>query len=254
MECTADKFLAWITAISFLTSIILTFIAICLSYHISKQNKKLQKEIHNRDIRIQYMNNALSIYNDFIESIEVINKKNTVSYIFSNEHSSFAWSNDLYNGTLKIHKACNRANILFNDSNFIKYLSMICNSYNDIVILVNQYIVSGSHLQIIQNARQNTYTKFGILPKDYYHITIHMEANRYLISQCENEVTRNIESKINIFLNLVNSDEFHNAFKKYIVLSEIPINENEKTVIATIGDYIRTARNSVIGFFHKTQN
>ena len=249
MKCTTDQLLAWITAGSFLTSIILTSIAIYVSCHIDRQNKQLQKDIHNREVKLQYRNDILSIYNTFMESLTILQRRGTVASIFAHEQTASSWSHELYDNVLKLHNAYNRANLIFDNIDFINYLMNICNSYSDIARNVAEYIYSGAHIPVIQHARDSIATQFGIHPTDYYSMSVNFAAREYFIKLCENNVTKQIELKIQTYSNLLYSDEFNNKFKTYIVISEIPNSTSEASVIARIGSTVRSALNCVVCFF-----
>ena len=106
---------AWVTIIGAIAPIILTIITIVLSVQIHRQNKNLQKMIHNRDVINQSRKEILSVYNAFSTSLLTLQKCGSVEGVFSSEYGTYQWNQEIMDSRIEVINACNTANLLLDD-------------------------------------------------------------------------------------------------------------------------------------------
>lgn len=211
---------AWVTIISGLAPIVLTVITIILSMRMNKQNKELQRLIHNRDVKNQSRQDILSIYNAFSEALKTLQLYGTVETIFSHEQSVMFWSQEINNKERDIIKACDKAKLMFSDKDLIDCLLQAMNAYHEICICVSRYVYNGTYLQVLQSAKTSIAAQFG-MATNVAAVYLNTASREQLIKMCENENTREITKRIKIYTDLMDDDKFDVKFKKYLEIKEL---------------------------------
>ena len=210
----------WVTVISAIAPIVLTCITIVLSIRMDKQNKALQKQIHNRDVRYQTRNNILEIYNAFSDSVIALQKYGNVATAFSNESNPFQWSQDLNLIYRELHKACDRANLLLEDGDFCQFLKSVQFDFDTVFADILRYTGTGIHISTIQNAKNQIAIQFGQSNLDYLFTTNRTAYDQY-VKMCDNIYTQEIANKANAYIKQVTDSSFMERFKKYTATIEI---------------------------------
>lgn len=211
----------WITLFTAFVPILLTLITIILSFRMDKQNRALQKLIHNRDVLNQSRQDILSIYNAFSEALVSLQMIGTVESVFSNEQNTYLWNQEINNRKSDLINACNKAKLMFNDNQLTNHLMESIKVYNEICTCVSRYIYNNTHAQVLQNARSAVASQFGTVAYDPTELSKNTAAREQLIKLCENENTREISAKIQVFSEMLNEKQFDAQFKKYIEIQEI---------------------------------
>lgn len=210
---------SWVTAIEAFTPIVLTVITIILSVRMDKQNKKLQRELHNRDVSSQARHDILEIYDAFCQTLFVLKKRGPVAAIFANLNETSIWIQELSDTSIKAYAAYNRSKLLIDDKGLTEYLHLLTDKYDEIYTAISEYIYSGVPFQIIQNAfnslhiPQNNTGVFSPLLTD-------ISLKNQFIQMCDNEITKNIQNKITEYAGLLSDDAFDVRLKKYLAIKE----------------------------------
>ncbi len=180
-------FPSWVTAIEAFAPIVLTVITIILSVRMDKQNKRLQRELHNRDVSSQARHDILEIYDAFCQTLFVLKKRGPVAAIFSNMTVLSIWIQELCDASIKTYMACDRSKLLLDDKELTEYLRYLTQKYDEIYTSILSYTNSSVSSQM-----------------------------------CDNEKAKCIQAKITEYNDLLSDDAFDARFKKYLTINEFP--------------------------------
>lgn len=232
----------WITIIGTLVPIFISILVFIQSYSQNKKNtelknlveetnRKLQKEICDRNTKAQFHGDVLKIYNDFYFAQNIIGfGKNKVNEIFSNFYAfngintPTQWVTDIANAAQAINQAVNRSKLLIpaSDKNLKKILEVILKKYIELQIKVNSYY-NGNAI-IVANESLNT-----VVPSQPAECTNNNYKYNYLMNDpisynkflklCENEETKEINKMITELLSLFEYDKFDRYFEPYLQMN-----------------------------------
>lgn len=214
----------WITWLSAFAPVLLTVISIVVSCRMDKQNRELQRTIHDRDAYIQSRQDILSIYNVFSEAQNVLCKYGSVEMVFTNEQNTLIWVQEVNIANIEISKAYNKAELLFSDEKLINLLDSARKTFQEIRDCVSRYVYNNTYLQVLQDARQSLSSQFSTLPNMMYSTA----AREQLVKLCENDNTREITKSIESYSKAISDDEYEKKFREYIILQELPNKLNGK--------------------------
>lgn len=211
-----------LTVVGIVVPILLTGISIYLTVSIDKRNTKLQKEIHNRDVRNQTRGMFLDIYNKFFDAYHItVSARGNISDIFTSHQSYIEWYKNISKIEVELNFAYNQSKLLLDDKNLLSNIKKILDAFSDIDSTVFNYIKTGIASQTIENAWKEFSLKNNI-DKNRYDIFVF---NPYLRMEfqklCENDYTNEIEEKVNKFNYLMESDDFDNLFRNYVKITEL---------------------------------
>jgi len=211
----------WVTVLGAFTPIILTVITIILSVRMDEQNKKLQQDIHKRDVRNQARQDILGIYDSFCETLVVLKRRGIVASILSDEYATNCWNQELSEVSTKVSKACDRAKLLIDDKELTDYLCLLTQDYHDIYASISRYLYSGVPAQMIQVARNNLQNQYGNAVSNPSFLVSNVAIRNQYIQMCENEITKELQRKIDAYCEMLSDDKFDIKFKKHLVIDEL---------------------------------
>lgn len=121
---TNDGLPFWLTVIDIILPIILTTITIVLSIRMDKQNKKLQKQIHNRDVANQTRQTVLDIFQSYYNAFTVLQQVgDNVASVFVSDQSYYQWGLAVEASSKDVTLALNKAKLLLgDDTELVDYL------------------------------------------------------------------------------------------------------------------------------------
>ena len=131
----------------------LTLGSLRLNYKTNKQNEKLKKNLHNRDVKNQTRRIIINIYNSFLDALNVSELANhNVATIFIALQYIQSWSTAVFNINTFIVRSFNQANIILDDSEMIACLEKFTKSFADLSKVVSQYVNTSMPSSAIQVA------------------------------------------------------------------------------------------------------
>lgn len=207
---------AWVTIFGAIAPIILTIVTIALSFQMNRQNKKLQKEIHNRDVLNQSRKDVLAVFNAFCNSALTLQKYGSVESIFASDYGTMKWNEEILASHIEVINACNTANLLFEDKPLTDCLISLRDQFSAISADVSRYLFSGQHNTTRQEAISHVANQFGV-GVDYILSPYASPSIRdRLFKECENSFTKEISGKIEKYSKQIEDEAFRSLFKKYI--------------------------------------
>ncbi|MBP3772132.1 MAG: hypothetical protein J6I53_05490 [Treponema sp.] len=215
--------LSFITSIIFaLVPILLTVISIILSVRMDMQNKTLQKMIADRDSRNQTRQIILEIYNAYFTGFRITSQaKENIEDIFISDQSYYKWATDLETAFNSIAQMYNQAKLLIRDNEFIVSLKKAFESFGALNHSVGQYIATGIPSQMINNAWQKICTEHQIFYGSYYFLLQNRSLYEEFRKLCKTTYTDEIQKNLRNYINIVDTNEFDDQFKKYISMQQL---------------------------------
>lgn len=215
--------LSFITSIIFaLVPILLTVISIILSVRMDMQNKTLQKMIADRDSRNQTRQIILEIYNAYFTGFRITSQaKENIEDIFISDQSYYKWATDLETAFNSIAQMYNQAKLLIRDNEFIVSLKKAFESFGALNHSVGQYIATGIPSQMINNAWQKICTEHQIFYGNYYFLLQNRSLYEEFRKLCKTTYTDEIQKNLRNYINIVDTNEFDDQFKKYISIQQL---------------------------------
>ncbi len=213
----------WLTIMGIVLPVVLSGITIVLSIRMDRQNKELQKQLHNRDVINQSRECMLEIYNTYISALNIANQADKcVADIFGSDQSYYQWGVSVENMQMQVMGAYNRAKLMVGtDAKMIDCLKKSWHAFADIDRSVGRYVGTGIPSQTIQNAWTQFSTKYGIYAGDYGTLLRNRVMREEFIKLCENTYTQEIQTKITAYIDLVGCDEFDKFFEAYIRIEKL---------------------------------
>ena len=217
-----NKITLLLSIIFALAPILLTILSIVLSVRMDKQNKKMQKDIANRDSINQTRQIVLNIYDAFFTGCQIAAQANgNVDEIFTSDQSYYKWALDVQNAYDAISRMYNQAKLLIQDDIFVKSLKNAYDLFASFNLSVSQYINTGFPAQTINNAWTHFSSQYGILYGNYYAFMQNRVLHEEFRKMCKTSYTNDIQEKIEKYLDVVGNDSFDDKFKRYINIKEI---------------------------------
>lgn len=211
------------TVMEVLIPIIPAIITLCLSVRMDKQNRQLQKQIHNRDVRNQTRESVFSIYQAFLDAAIVLQQAgDDIRFVFIRSDAFWKWGLDIENVIKTITFANNKAKLLFpDDKRLTDYTSKCWNAFSDVYKVVNLYVHSTNPLQAIESAWDNMEQEYGISRGNYVAVIQKQEWLEEFERLCSNKHTENIQEKVDAYKELIRSDEFDDCFRPHLQIQEL---------------------------------
>lgn len=209
----------WLAIIGMIVPIVISILVMGFAIYQYKQNKKLQKAISEKELRVQMHGDVLSIYdNHFIANTVLSKAKNGVAAFFAYPSIFSQWNNELFNATSLVCQTNNRARLLLpqSDELLITKLKDILEQLNTLNKEINEYINSGKAEYYRQQAWSIISATYQIPMYDYNSLSFNRNATEDLIKLCSNDDTNKIDSKITELLKLYDYDEFDKYFVPYL--------------------------------------
>lgn len=220
---TNDGLPFWLTVVDIILPIILTTITIVLSIRMDKQNKKLQKQIHNRDVANQTRQAVLDIFQSYYNAFAVLQQVgDNVASVFVSDQSYYQWGLAVEASSKDVTLALNKAKLLLgDDTELVDYLRKSWLAFSDVNRTVNTYINTGIASQTVGMAWGTFQQKYNILCGNYFALLQNPSLAEEFKKMCDNSYTQDIQRKIEVYMDLVTDDEFDGRLKKYIQIREL---------------------------------
>ena len=163
-----------ISIIAIIAPLILTIISICLSIRMDKNNKDLQRQIHNRDVDNQTRQLFMDIYSSFSKATNTaINLKKANELLAFNTDNRFY--NDLCSAGQEMEYSFDKFKLLNdgtdNDKRLLGYLSDYIDAYSDLYNEITNYLQNPLYKQHIDDAWAKAATH-GILYPNFFNKVI----------------------------------------------------------------------------------
>lgn len=208
----------WLTASGIIAPILLTGITIVLSMRMDRQNKKLQKQIHNRDVVNQTRQTILDVYHSFLNAHDVTQMPGPcVASVYVSDQSYYQWALAVEAASKELMFSFNTAKLLLkDDKELIAYLKKCWLAFAEIDRAINKYNTSGAPAQTVSAAWESFGQKYGIHSGDYSALLRNPMWGEEFKRFCDNAHTQEIQCKIGEYQSLVANDKFDDIFRKYI--------------------------------------
>lgn len=213
----------WLTAIGILMPILLAAITIFMSVRTDRQNRELQKLIHNRDVANQTRQIIIEIYHAFFNAFVITQHEITnVAGVFTSEQLFLQWENTIDYTLKEVSFAYNKLKLLLpEDREIVEYTRKCWVAFTDINYAVSTYIRTGIAAQTIRAAWSTIQTKCIIQFGDYFTLYQNTMLAEEFTRLCENTYTRDIQRKLEVYSELIGKNEFDDLFKKYVQIREL---------------------------------
>lgn len=212
----------WLTYLSALGPLVLTWISALMAYIQHEQNKSLQKQIANRDFSNLLRQNVLEIYNSYFNGLRVVSQAiGNVTDIFSSAQSMQQWIYDLQRAYDALSCSYNQAKLMLDDESLLQVLEESFNRFNKLNICVNQYYHNGLAYTTMNNAWAAISQKYGIAVGDYLTLSQNLTMMEEFWKLCDNRHIQDIHREMEAFKASMEDKKFDEQFKKYIQMKQL---------------------------------
>lgn len=213
----------WLTASGIIVPILLTGITLALSIRVDRQNKKLQKQIHNRDVINQTRQMISDVYRSFLNAHDVTQMPGScVASVYVSDQSYYQWALAVEAASKELMFSFNTAKLLLkDDKELIAYLKRCWLAFTEIDRAINKYNTSGVPAQTVSAAWESFGQKHGIHSGDYSALLRNPMWGEEFKRFCDNAHTQEIQCKIGEYQSLVANDKFEDIFRKYIQIQTL---------------------------------
>lgn len=212
----------WASVAGLVVPIILTVVTIILSVRMDRQNKQLQKTLSNRDTVNKTRQCVLDIYNSYLTALNLAAQSNgNVAEIFVSDQSYYRWAQDIEMADTNIMRMFNQAKLMIQDGELLKQIRNARDAFSQLTIAIKAYIYTGIPSQTVANAWAQFSPKYGIQGGNYFALMQNRTLAETFTKLCETSYTRDIQSKIERYIEVVGCDAFDEPFKKYVQINEI---------------------------------
>ena len=221
-ENTTPLFLVVITGI---IPLVLTGISVFSAIIQYKQNVKLQKEIHNRDVRMQRKENVLQIYNAFCNAQGVVSMGNhNLAGTFANPDGLNRWLTDLGNAGTAICQATNQVNLFFrkSDTEFVTTLENCRDKFIEFQKSIWEYIISGKAQLDYNNAWNIIGPQMGNVVRNMLSLSQNSSLFKQFIQLCDTDDVKRLKKQGDEFLACLANDKFDCYFEKHLNFDKLP--------------------------------
>lgn len=212
----------WASVAGLVVPIILTVVTIILSVRMDRQNKQLQKMLSNRDTMNQTRQSVLGIYNSYLTALNYATQANgNVAEIFVSDQSYYRWAQDIEAADADIIRSFNQAQLMIQDEELSHQIRDARDAFSQLTMAIKSYIYTGIPSQTVANAWAQFSPQYGIQGGNYYALMQNRTLAENFTKLCETSYTRDIQSKIERYIEVVGCDAFDEPFKKYVQINEI---------------------------------
>ncbi len=183
------------------------------------QNKRLQKNISEKELKVQMHGDILNIYDGYCLVQNSLGKvSNGVVPVFINPNVLIQWVNDMQNSAGVLSQSYNRADLLLpkTEMELRNILKNILEKFREIVVDIFDYINSGIAEMNRVQAWQKITMSYGIQQNDYATLYTNKNAAADLEKLYINDDTKRIDNKIKETMDLFEYDKFDKFFEPYL--------------------------------------
>ena len=212
-----------ISIIAIIAPLILTIISICLSIRMDKNNKDLQRQIHNRDVDNQTRQLFMDIYSSFSKATNTaINLKKANELLAFNTDNRFY--NDLCSAGQEMEYSFDKFKLLNdgtdNDKRLLGYLSDYIDAYSDLYNEITNYLQNPLYKQHIDDAWAKAATH-GILYPNFFSIMLNSNFKNEFIAFFKDQYTDTISQKAEKVTSIFQQEELAQLFIEHIKIKKI---------------------------------
>ncbi len=216
-----------LTWVGILFPIIISILVIIQTAIQASRNKKFQKYLSDRDVKVQMHNDFMKIYDDFCYAQNII-CVNNIDEIFAIPELTSMWYNDLNKALTALWQSGNRAQLLIpsEDENLRNVVNDACKRIEEIKSTIDKYLYTGQ----AEFYRGQTWNKisgrlFGIQYGDYRTLSMQKSLYEDFIKLYSNDELNEIKKKIDALRPLFKYENFDKYFEQYV---RIEISEETK--------------------------
>lgn len=209
----------YLTVITGIIPLILTGISVFSAIIQYKQSVKLQKEIHNRDARMQREENVLQIYNAFFNAQGVVSMGNqNLAGTFANPDGLNRWLTDLGNASTAICQATNQVNLFFrkSDAEFVMMLENCRDKFIEFQKDIWEYVNSGKAQSDYNNAWNIIGPQMGNVVWNTLSLWQNPQLFKQFIQLCDTDDVKRLKKQGDDFLACLSYEKFDCYFEKHL--------------------------------------
>ena len=212
----------WASVAGLVVPIMLTVVTIILSVRMDQKNKKLQTMLSNRDTMNQTRQCVLDIYNSYLTALNLaVQADGNVAEIFVSDQSYYRWAQDIEIANTNIMRSFNQTKLMIQDEELLKQIRNARDAFSQLTMAINAYIYTGIPSQTVVNAWAQFSPQYGIQGGNYFALMQNRTLAENFTKLCETSYTRDIQAKIEGYINAVVNDAFDEPFKKYVQIKEL---------------------------------
>lgn len=215
----------WLDMLAAFIPILLSVIIIVQNIIYYRGNKNLQKQIHNRDQRVQYHQDIMLIYNTFYEFCDGIIRTGFANHVkMGNVNLSVSWLDHLIQLRMNLGRRGDLAKLLFEKGNTELY--QIIKDRADlgikIIDLYLDYINSGNLFHVSENAWNTIIlANPGLKKYDYKMLMQNPQILSSFTKLCYDEKIPEIETLYKQYTDMHVYEKYDRYFEKYFTLNEL---------------------------------
>lgn len=218
---------AWLTWVGIFVPIIISIAVIVQAGVQSVRNKKFQKYLSDRDIKVQMHNDFMKIYDNFCYAQNIV-CVNNIEEVFAIPELTSMWYNDLTKALTPLWQSGNRAQLQIpsKDEDLRNVVNDTCKKIEEIKSMIDKYLYTGqAEFYRGQAWGKITARLFGIQYGDYRALSMNKSLYDDFIKLYSNEELNEIKKKVEELRPLFKYENFDKYFEKYV---RIEISEESK--------------------------
>lgn len=215
----------WLDMLAVFIPILLSVIIIVQNIIYYRGNKNLQKQIHNRDQRVQYHQDIMLIYNTFYEFCDGIIRSGFANHVkMGNVNLAVSWMDHLIQLRINVGRRGDLAKLLFEKGN--PKLYQIIKERIDlgvkIIDLYLDYINSGYLYNVSENAWNTIISaNLYLIKYDYKMLMQNPQILSSFSKLCYDEKILEIETLYKQYTDMHVYEKYDQYFEKYFTLNEL---------------------------------
>lgn len=216
-----------LTWVGILFPIIISILVIIQTAIQASRNKKFQKYLSDRDVKVQMHNDFMKVYDDFCYAQNFI-CINNLEELFAIPELTSMWYNDTTKALTALWQSGNRAHLLIpsEDKDLREILDNLCKKIEEIKGLIDKYFYTGQ----AEFYRTQAWNKISgrLLPGtfgDYRALSMRKDLYDDFIKLYSNDELNEIKKKIDEIRPLFKYENFDKYFEQYV---RIELSEEKK--------------------------
>lgn len=204
--------------------ILLSAMLIIQNHIINNRNKKLQKEIHNRDVRLRQHDDILSIYSVYYEFMDLMYTSNFAFEVKQgNVNFVMNFRNTLIQMRTIIFKKLDLAALLFKRSDN-KLFTLIEERYKLSIEIIDKYMkyINGDFNSVASQAwNKICIINPNIIQGNYFLLHQNQEISNDFLKMCETNETKELDDLLTKHRDLHTYENYDIYFEKYLGIEEL---------------------------------
>ena len=204
--------------------ILLSALLIIQNFIIDSRNKKLQKEIHNRYIRLRKHDDILAIYSIYYDVMSLLYTSN---FVFEVKQGNVNYVMNYYNNLFlmknNILRKLDIANLLFRHSDS-ELFEVIETRFKLAVEIINKYLayINGNFVNTATDS-WNKICKLHPLISPFNYLLLNQNQNilNDFLKMCETDETKELDKLLEQYNEQHSYEKFDIYFEKYLGMEEL---------------------------------